>query len=206
MKVLVACEESQAVCIAFREAGHEAYSADLQECSGGHPEWHIKGDVLDVLDDGWDLMIAHPECRYLCLSGARWFGDERYPNRYTDRTSAIEFFMKLQQANIERICIENSQPSGYTIQKVGRYTQMLQPYHFGTPTTKALCLWLKGLNPLIPTHGLQDYDEIYPECHFEPPGPERSRNRSKTDPHVAAAMAMQWGNGIEPEWREGLFA
>jgi len=206
VKVLVACEESQAVCIAFREAGHEAYSADLQECSGGHPEWHIKGDVLDVLDDGWDLMIAHPECRYLCLSGARWFGDERYPNRYTDRTSAIEFFMKLQQANIERICIENSQPSGYTIQKVGRYTQMLQPYHFGTPTTKALCLWLKGLNPLIPTHGLQDYDEIYPECHFEPPGPERSRNRSKTDPNVAAAMAMQWGNGIEPEWREGLFA
>ena len=207
MRVLVACEESQTVCKAFRAAGHEAFSADIQECSGGHPEWHIQGDVLEVLDDGWDMMIAHPECRYLCLSGARWFGDERYPNRYTDRTSAIKFFQKLQRADIKKIAIENSTPSGYTLQHVGRYDQLLQPYHFGTPVSKALCWWLKNLPPLIPTHSLADYDEIYPECHMEPPGPERSKNRSKTDPNVADALALQWGNQVEPEYREGtLFA
>jgi hypothetical protein len=206
MRVLVACEESQVVCKAFRRAGHEAFSADLQDCSGGHPEWHIKGDVLEVLNDGWDMMIAHPECKFLCQSGIRWMTDPRYPDRVEDHLAAVEFFKKLWNAPIEKIAIENSMPMGRTIKALGRYTIMQQPYHFGDPYTKAMCWWLKGLKPLIPTHRLSDYDEIYSACHYEPPGPNRSRNRAKTLPGPAEAMAQQWGNGIEPGYRDGLFS
>ncbi len=205
-RVLIACEESQAVCKAFRRHGHEAYSADIQPCSGGHPEWHIKGDVLEVLDDGWDMMIGHPECRYLCLSGARWFDHPDYPNREDDFQQAVDFFMALQNAPIERIALENSQPLGRTIQQVGRPTQCVQPWHFGDNRTKGCYLWLKNLNPLITTHDHGDYDEPpKPEVHMTPPGPEQSKIRSKFPPAIAEAMARQWGNGEIPEFTKGLF-
>ena len=205
MKVLIACEESQAVCTAFRRHGHEAYSADLQECSGGHPEWHIQGDVLEILDDGWDMMIAHPECKYLCLSGARWFEDERYPNREQDWVDGVAFFKALQNAPIDRIAIENSEPLGRTVQQVGRYSQIVQPYHFGQPTTKGCFLWLKNLPKLIHTHTFDDYEDIKAEVHHMAPSPERSKLRSKFPAVIAEAMARQWGNGEIPGFKDGLF-
>jgi hypothetical protein len=206
MRVLIACEESQVVCKAFRALGHEAYSADLQDCSGGHPEWHIQGDVLDVLDDGFDMMIAHPECRYLCLSGARWFEDERYPDRYENFEKGIEFFLKLWHAPIPKICIENSQPLGRTIQRVGRYTQVVQPWQMGEPFTKGAFLWLSGLPNLIYTHTTGDYDFISADCHNEAPGPDRSKIRAQTYQGIGRQMALQWGDGVEPAYKTGLFA
>ena len=206
MKVLVACEESQAVTKAFRAVGIEAWSCDLQPCSGGHPEWHIQNDVLEVINEGWDMMIAHPECKYLCLSGACWFGHPDYPDRYDNFEKGIEFFIKLWEAPIERICIENSQPLGRTIQRVGRYDQCVQPWMLGEPYTKGAYLWLKNLNPIVTTHVQSDYDEIYDYAHKLGPSEDRSKLRAKTYPCIAEAMAMQWGLGVEPEWREGLFA
>ena len=160
---------------------------------------------MEVLNDGWDLMIAHPECRYLCLSGARWFGDERYPSREQDWQRGVEFFMKLQDAPIDKIAIENSEPLGRTVQRVGRYDQVVQPYHFGQPTTKGCFLWLKNLPKLIHTHTVDDYEEIKPEVHMMAPGPERSKNRSKFPSVIADAMARQWGNGEIPGFKDGLF-
>jgi hypothetical protein len=206
MKVLIACEESQVVCKAFRALGHEAYSADLQACSGGHPQWHIQGDVKDILGDGWDMMIAHPECRYLCLSGARWFGDKNYPNRELDFDWAVRFFQLLQNADIPKIAIENSQPLGKTIQRVGRYDQCIQPWHMGDAFKKGCYLWLSGLPKLIPTHSQLDYDFIEADCHNEAPGPERSKNRARTYQGIADQMALQWGDGVEPGYKDGLFA
>lgn len=206
LKVLIACEESQTVCKAFRKQGHEAYSADIQECSGGHPEWHIQGDVLEILNDGWDMMIAHPECRYLCLSSARWFDHPDYPDRYDQFESAVLFFMALQNCDIPRIAIENSQPLGRTIQRVGRPDQCVHPYHFGDPRTKGCYLWLKNLPPLIPTHQADDHEVIVPECHHMAPSEERSKLRSKFPEAIANAMALQWGNGQVPEFTSGLFS
>ena len=206
MRVLVACEESQVVTKAFRAVDIEAWSCDLQPCSGGYPQWHIQGDVLDVIDDYWDMMIGHPECRYLCLSGARWYGDDRYPDREQDFEQAVTFFQALQNAPIDKICLENSQPLGRTIQRVGRYDQCVQPWMLGEPYTKGAYLWLKSLPPLITTHTEYDYDVIYADAHQQAPSPERSKLRAKTYPCIAEAMAMQWGLGIEPEWKDGLFA
>jgi len=210
MRVLVACEESQVVTKAFRALGHEAYSADLQECSGGHTEWHIRGDVLDILDNGWDMMIAHPECKFLCLSSARWMYDKRYPDRMQNFNDAIAFFKALQGAPIKKIAIENSQPMGRTIAKVGRYTQSVQPWMFGDGYTKGCFLWLKGLKPLIPLYSTawnyqREHGEIVAACHNEAPSPERSKNRAKTYQGIADQMALQWAEGIEPDYRGGLF-
>lgn len=164
MKVLVACEESQAVCIAFRKLGHEAYSCDTQECSGGHPEWHIKGDVLPLINgnkpfitmDGdlhaivgtWDLLIAFPPCTYLTNAGSvrlRIKG-EINKERMEKAVEAKAFFMKFLEADCQKICVENPTPG--KIHQLPQYTQAIQPWWFGHPYTKRTCLWLKNLPPL----------------------------------------------------------
>lgn len=140
MKVLVACEESQAVCKAFRELGHEAYSCDIQECSGGHPEWHIQGDVLPLLKEKWDLIIAHPPCTYLTNAGARWLwaGGELNTVRYAQGLEAKDFFMQFYNADCPRVAIENPVPS--SIFELPECTQIIQPYEFGHPYSKKTCL------------------------------------------------------------------
>ncbi len=180
MKVLVACEESQRVCMAFRERGHEAYSCDIQPCSGGHPEWHIQGDVLRIIngsktmrpsdrfietEDGshyrfpekWDLIIAHPPCTYLSNAGARWLyvGGELNKERYRKGLDGKKFFMAMLNADCPKIAVENPIPS--SIYDLPQYTQIIQPYQFGEPWSKKTCLWLKGLEPLQPTNIVEDY-------------------------------------------------
>ena len=219
MKVLVACEESQTVCKAFRERGHEAYSCDIQEPSGGHPEWHICGDVLPLLNgncevttmDGvkyriegkWDLIIAHPPCTYLTLAGNKWFKPEfadRFPNRQKQRKEAVDFFMAIANADCDRIAIEN--PVGVMSSQWRKPDQYIEPYMFGDPEKKKTGLWLKGLPLLKPTsivepviiHCKSGANE--PRWHMETmklPPKERAKARSKTFPGIAAAMAEQWG-------------
>lgn len=185
MKVLVACEESQAVCKAFREKGHEAYSCDIQPCSGGHPEWHIQRDVLDYINgdgrplwekrrapfplfrtqDGkwhdlpvrWDLIIAHPPCTYLSNAGARWLyaGGKLNEERYAKGLDGKKFFMAMLNADCPRIAVENPIPS--SIYGLPEYSQLIQPYQFGEPWSKKTCLWLKGLEHLQPTEIVEDY-------------------------------------------------
>jgi hypothetical protein len=232
MKVLIACEESQRVCTAFRERGHEAYSADIQEPSGGHPEWHILGDVLEVLNpkdhlgdfeaptqyisfktmdgsyhevDKWDMIIAHPPCTYLTVTGNRWFNAEKYGDkaiqRIKDREEAAKFFMKFVNADCNKIAIEN--PIGYMSTYYQKPTQIIQPYEYGHPARKATCLWLKGLPKLQPTNIVEPIVIKYKNgkgtdnpWHMDTmslPPAERSRERSKTFEGIAAAMAEQWG-------------
>lgn len=179
MKVLVACEESQAVCIAFRKLGHEAYSCDTQECSGGHPEWHIKGDVLPLINgnkpfitmDGdlhaivgtWDLLIAFPPCTYLTNAGSvrlRIKG-EINKERMEKAVEAKAFFMKFLEADCQKICVENLTPG--KIHQLPQYTQAIQPWWFGHPYTKRTCLWLKNLPP--PPYPYRYYSgRSYPVC------------------------------------------
>ena len=205
MKVLVACEESQEVCKAFRELGHEAYSCDIQECSGGHPEWHLKQDVIPLLTQEWDLIIAHPPCTFLTVTGNRWFNVERYGDkaiqRQKDREKAVEFFMQFVNAKCEKIAIEN--PIGYMSTAYKKPTQIIHPYMFGDPARKATCLWLKGLPKLTPTNIVEPIIIHYQNgkgtdnpWHMETmklPPKERSKARSKTFPGIAKAMAEQWG-------------
>lgn len=180
MNVLVACEESQEVCKAFRAKGHRAFSCDIQPCSGGHPEWHIHGDVLDILNgddawnvpwnlfrtqDGkyhdlpkrWDLIIAHPPCTFLSNAGARWLwaGQKLNEERYAKGLEAKEFFMKFWNADCPRICIENPVPS--SAYNLPECTQFVQPYEYGHPYSKKTCLWLKGLPLLRPTEIIADH-------------------------------------------------
>lgn len=183
MKVLVACEESQRVCVAFREKGHEAYSCDILPCSGGHPEWHIQGDVLEQLDKGWDLMIAHPPCTHLAVSGARWFKDKR-----KEQYQALKFFDCLLNAPIKKVCVENPVSVAATV--FGKPTQIVQPWMFGHGETKATCLWLKNLPKLKPTKIVDGREQ---KIWKMPPSPERAKLRSKTFPGIAQAMAEQWG-------------
>ena len=212
MKVLIACEESQEVCKAFREKGHEAYSCDIQECSGGHPEWHLQQDVIPLLKEKWDIIIAHPPCTYLTNGGAvRMFrreikefspyGTFQMVNveRLKQGMKARDFFMAFMNAECERIAIEN--PIPMSIYQLPNPTQIIQPYMFGDPFSKKTCLWLKGLKPLKPTKVLEDYHpfinggggrmerENYKGQLFASGG----RNRSKTFPGIAKAMAEQWG-------------
>ena len=208
MKVLVACEESQEVCKAFRELGHEAYSCDIQECSGGHPEWHLKQDVIPLLNQEWDLIIAHPPCTFLTVTGNRWFNVERYGDkaiqRQKDREEAVEFFMQFVNAKCEKIAIEN--PIGYMSTAYKKPTQIIHPYMFGDPARKATCLWLKGLPKLTPTNIVDPVIIHYQNgkgtdnpWHMETmklPPKERSKARSKTFPGIAKAMAEQWGGKI----------
>lgn len=178
MRVLIACEESQRVCTAFRQRGHEAYSCDIIDCSGGHPEWHIKQDVLPLLNgnskfttaDGaehtisskWDLIIAHPPCTYLTVCANKFYNINRYgqkaEKRLKDRETAIEFFMKFVDADCEHIAIEN--PIGVISTRYRKPDQIIQPYQFGHSVRKSTCLWLKGLTPLVPTN-VVDFESIH---------------------------------------------
>lgn len=174
MKVLVACEESQEVCKAFRALGYEAYSADIQEPSGGHPEWHILGDVLPIIngrctfrtmdgeehavDGTWDLLIAHPLCTDLAVSGARWFHQKRVDGR---QQAAIEFFMRFINADCEHIAVEN--PVSIMSTQYRKPDQIIQPWMFGHPEKKSTCLWLKGLPLLIPTNDVSEYMKTLPK-------------------------------------------
>lgn len=226
LKVLVACEESQAVCKAFRELGHEAYSCDIQECSGGHPEWHIQGDVLDILNPNewrgtnlhlqsghitqvfrWNLIIAHPPCTYLSNAGARWLyaGGKLNEERYKKGLEGKEFFLKFLNANCGYVAIENPIPS--SVYDLPQYTQVIQPYEYGEPWSKKTCLWLKGLPPLQPTKIIEDHKPFcssgsYSKNH-DPKYKGASRkggsakSRSKTFPGIAKAMAEQWSKYIE---------
>ncbi len=157
MRILVACEESQAVTIEMRRLGHEAYSCDIQECSGGHPEWHLQQDVIPLLTEKWDMIIAHPPCTYLTVSGNRWFNVERYGakaiERARNREEAARFFMAFVEADAPCIAIEN--PIGWMNTHYRKPDQIIQPYQFGHPYTKQTCLWLKGLPKLVPTEILQ---------------------------------------------------
>lgn len=221
MKVLVACEESQEVCKAFRNKGHEAYSCDIIMCSGGHPEWHIKGDVLPLLNGDckfitcdfkehniigeWDMIIAHPPCTFLTVTGNRWFNEERYGDkarlRKVNRKEAIQFFMEFVNAKCERIAIEN--PIGVMSTEYKKPEQIIQPYMFGDPFEKKTCLWLKNLpllkevNPVKPPERKKfESGKTMPAWYadaFKLPKEERSRLRSKTFPGIAQAMAEQWG-------------
>jgi len=212
VKILIACEESQAVCIAFREQGHEAYSCDILDCSGGHPEWHIKGDAIKEAYSGkYDMMIGHPPCTYLSYAGTAWWNR---PGRLENRLEALEFFAKLWLAPIDKICLEN--PRGCASPTIAKYTQSIQPYFFGNEFSKTTWLWLKNLPELKhykkedmfteKTHvGKGEFVEhitkkgkvkkdakwYYEAVHLSPE--ERSKVRSKTFPGIAKAMAEQWG-------------
>lgn len=207
MKVLVACEESQTVCKAFRRLGHDAFSCDILPCSGGRPEWHIQDDVLKHLNDGWDLMIAHPPCTYLSGAGIRWFNVDKYGEkaiaRHRRRDAAVTFVDALYKAPIAKIAIEN--PVGYLNRHWISPSQIIHPYQFGHPETKRTCLWLKGLPDLRSTdivsvkpaayykRGIQKGKPIpkWMHCKF---GKDRSMLRSKFFEGIANAMAEQWGN------------
>ncbi len=201
MKVLIACEESQEVCKAFRALGHEAYSCDVQECGGGRPEWHIQGDVLPLLNGEcvfktmdchyheipceWDIIISHPPCTDLAVSGARWFSEKQKDGR---QQASIDFFMKFAKANCNKIAIEN--PIGVMSSVWRKPDQIIQPWQFGHGETKATCLWLKGLLPLKPTDIVEGRDQ---RVWRMAPGPDRAKLRSRTYPGIARAMAEQWG-------------
>ena len=187
MKILVACEESQAVTIAFRKRGFEAYSCDLEPCSGGHPEWHIQDDVLNVIESRiWGCMIAFPPCTHLAVSGARWFKEKREDGRQQE---AINFFMSLVNAPIDHIGIEN--PIGIMSTEYRKPNQIIQPWQFGHGETKATCLWLENLPLLKPTNIVEGREG---RIWRMPPSPERTKLRSKTYQGIAEAMAVQWGD------------
>ena len=204
MRVLIACEESQEVCKAFRALGHEAYSCDIQEPSGGRPEWHILGDCLPILGgccevhtmDGtshiipgkWDLIIAHPPCTDLSVSGARWFAEKQKDGR---QQKAIVFFMQIALAACARVAVEN--PVGIMSSAWRKPDQIIQPWQFGHGEVKATCLWLKGLPRLVPTNIVDGREQ---RVWKMPPGPDRAKLRSRTYSGVARAMAEQWG-GVE---------
>lgn len=191
LKILIACEESQAVCKAFRELGNEAYSCDIQECSGGHPEWHIQGDVLPLLNEKWDLIIAHPPCTHLAVSGMRWFKEGKKPKYLQDE--AADFFMKFINANCEHIAVEN--PVCIMSTRYRKPDQIINPWMFGHKQQKKTCLWLKGLPKLKETNNVYDEMMLLPEKErtmIWQMGSGHSKERSKTFPGIARAMAEQW--------------
>lgn len=220
LKVLVACEESQRVTSAFRELGHEAFSCDIKDQSGGHPEWHIMQDVLPLLNgncsfrttDGelnsitgkWDIIVAHPSCTYLTVTGNRWFNEEVYGDaareRKRFREEAAEFFMAIANADCDHIAIEN--PVGYMNTYFRKPDQIIQPWMFGDPFEKKTCLWLKDLPQLQPTQIVmppprqvlssgKTMPKWYSNC-----GGDRPTNRSKTFPGFAKAMATQYSEYV----------
>lgn len=218
MQVLIACEESQRVCMAFREKGHEAFSCDIIDCSGGHLEWHIKQDVIPLLnghcefitcdgktheiENSWDLLIAHPPCTYLSNAGARhlWKGHELQADRVMLGIQSRDLFMQFLWSSIPLICVENPVPS--KVFCLPQYTQSIQPYMFGHPYTKKTCLWLKGLPPLKSTNIVKpvatwcpsgSYSHKHGEQHKGMFTTDRAKNRAKTFPGIAKAMAEQWG-------------
>lgn len=222
MKVLIACEESQEVCKAFRALGHEAYSCDIQEPSGGHPEWHILGDALKAIEGGqvttmdgqthdvgrWDLLIAHPPCTYLSNAGANRLriNGEIQPERMEKAQAAREVFMAFLEADVDRICVENPIPG--KIHALPPYTQKIQPCMFGEPWLKTTCLWIKNLPILLATDCViptGKWVETTPHGRAAFPGEwakkgkRNPKQRSKTFPGIARAMAEQWGGDIREE-------
>ena len=222
MRVLVACEESQAVCTAFRELGHEAYSCDIQECSGGHPEWHILGDALAALQGGrvttmdrlehdvgkWDMLIAHPPCTYLSKAGGNRLriNGEIQQLRFEKGVEAAQFFMEFLNADCPRIAVEN--PIPLKIFGLPQYNQIIQPFMFGDAWMKTTCLWLRGLPPLFATDlvvpegkwvSASDHRRKKIADKWQTSGQRNQKNRSKTFPGIARAMAEQWGGDIRKE-------
>lgn len=200
MRVLVACEESQAVTKELRRLGHEAISCDIEPCSGGHPEWHLQEDVTPLLKQRWDMIIAFPPCTHLAVSGAAWFEQKRKDGR---QQAAIDFFMLFVNAECERIAIENPVGIMSTIYK--KPSQIVQPYEYGHMEQKKTCLWLKGPPLLQPTNNVYAQMMELPKnkrerLHYLPPSPERAKLRSKTFPGIAKAMAEQWAGAN----KEGL--
>lgn len=216
MKVLIACEESQTVCKAFRARGHEAYSCDIQEPSGGKPEWHVLGDALEAIKGGtivtmdgqvhdvgqWDMLIAHPPCTYLTVAGAvRMRGNgEIVKERYENAMKAKEFFLAFYNADVPRIAVEN--PTPMKLVGLPPYTQAIQPYEHGHPYSKRTCLWLKNLPELKPTSIIQHHtpwvnggskDANGNYRRFQGRNERDPKNRAKTFPGIAKAMAEQWG-------------
>jgi hypothetical protein len=190
LSILIACEESQRVCIEFRKLGFEAYSCDLLPPSGGHPEWHLQQDVLPLLEKPWDLIIAFPPCTYLCSSGMHWTTRGlRDPQLTID---AIEFVTKIWQTDCKYIAIEN--PIGILSKKIRKPDQIIQPWQFGHGETKATCLWLKNLPLLQPTNIVEGREQRIWKL---PPSEDRHILRSKTYPGIAKAMAMQWSKLFE---------
>lgn len=219
MKVLIACEESQRVCIAFRKRGHEAYSCDIQEPSGGHPEWHILGDALKATEGGqvttmdgqlhdigrWDLLIAHPPCTYLSKAGGNRLriNGEIQQERFNKGVEAKRFFMRFYDAPIGKIAVEN--PIPLKIFGLPQYSQIIQPCMFGEPYIKTTCLWLRGLPPLYATDIVQptekwvsstDHRKEKRKDRWSMSGRTSAKERSKTFPGIAEAMAEQWGGDI----------
>lgn len=231
LNILVACEESQAVTKDLRLLGHNAYSCDLLPCSGGHPEWHFNRDVFEIIENNggflqngkkiklnskWDIMIAHPPCTYLAVSGAQWYyhpddknlpienrrPHPKYPNRANDREEAIEFFLALANAPIDKIAIEN--PIGIISSRWRKPDQVVQPFMFGDEARKTTCLWLKNLPLLEPTNIVEEGERVYFKSGKSQPKwysdafvkakshEERRTMRSKTFPGMAKAMAKQW--------------
>ena len=221
MFVLVACEESQRVCIEFRKLGHEAYSCDIEPCSGGHPEWHIQDDVLPLINGNcdfktvngdlhhligkWDLIIAFPPCTFLTTTGNRWFDVEKYgekaKKRIKERKKAIEFFETIANSDCKKIAIEN--PVGIMSTKFRKPDQIIQPWMFGDAFEKRTCLWLKNLPELeptdivgIPTRVKFESGKSMPKWYSDSwnlPKEERAKERSKAFPGIAKAMAERWG-------------
>ena len=231
LNILVACEESQAVTSELRKLGHNAFSCDLLPCSGGHPEWHFNVDVFQIIENkggtlqngknvqlknSWDMMIAHPPCTYLAVSGAQWYyhpedkalpvlnrrPHPRYPNRSNDREYAVAFFMALANAPVDKIAIEN--PIGIISSRWRKPDQVVQPYMFGDEATKTTCLWLKNLPLLEPTNMVGKGEKIFFKSGKSQPKwysdafskakshEERRTMRSKTFTGMAVAMADQW--------------
>ena len=209
MKILVACEESQAVTKELRKLGHQAFSCDLLPCSGGHPEWHFKQDVFEVIKQGWDMMIAHPPCTFLAVSGARWLYNKdgsKNVERYKNQAEALDFVQKLMDAPINKIAIEN--PISVISSNIRKPDQIIQPYMFGDKAQKSTCLWLKNLPKLVPTDIVDKGEFIefiskkgvkkkQPKWYYEAlqkakTPAERRTLRSKTFKGIAEAMATQW--------------
>jgi len=200
MKILVACEFSQIVTKAFRERGHEAYSCDLLPTEG-NPDWHIQGDVLEILDDGWDMMIAHPPCTYLCVPGAHYL--HTCPGRLKKMWDARIFFLRLWDAKMKSVCIENPLPHKYAV--LPKYTQIIQPWMFGHELSKRTCLWLKELPALKPTDIRENHGERYIRSDRQQKdgygklsnskwyARSSAKERSRTFGGIAKAMAEQWG-------------
>lgn len=213
MRILIACEESQAVCIAFRERGHEAYSCDIQDCSGGKPEWHIKDDARYIVKQpGWDMLIAHPVCRYMANSGVKnlVLGEDRInPERWDKLEEAIKFFNIFASSPIWMKAIENPVPHKYArdgfvnrfgrhVRGIEKYSQTIQPYQFGHMEQKRTCLWLYHLPYLQQTNNVYEDMMKLPikdrqKVWYASPGPDREKMRSRTFPGIANAMATQWG-------------
>jgi len=212
MKILIGCEYSGRVRDAFSKRGHHAVSCDLRPSET--PGHHIQHDLLDVIKydwESWDMMIAHPYCTFNTLAGIRWMyhpedtylpasqrrRHPKYPNRMDDFLQGVEFFNTLKNSQIPKIVLENSMPHGLAMEHIGKYDQIIQPWHFGSPFTKAAALWIKGVPKLKTKYDKSWYSgraiKIQARCHLMPPSPNREKERSRTDQAIADAFAEQWG-------------